>query len=156
MTNTGIPAVIFPAENGNRENGRENTPTVPVHVPVFPFCFPVFPFFSWKRFTVGLDGKRSRDRIFPSRFQPYESETIAVRFTSWTIYAIWSVKTGWTGRFFGTGEPAGFNWTELFFICASYELQIGHIICPFWLFPRARCNGEHYFSIWGCFIMVNV
>ena len=37
-TNTGIPAGIFPAENGNRENGRENTPTVPVPVPA---CFPV-------------------------------------------------------------------------------------------------------------------
>ena len=44
-TNTGILAGIFPAENGNRENGRENTPTVPV-----PACFPVlfsnFPIFS--------------------------------------------------------------------------------------------------------------
>ena len=58
MTNTGIPAVIFPAENGNRENGRENTPTVPV-----------FLFFSWKRFTVGLDGKRSLSRQdFPVPF----------------------------------------------------------------------------------------
>ena len=49
MTNTGIPAGIFPAENGNRENGRENTPTVPVPVPVparFPVLFSHFLIFS--------------------------------------------------------------------------------------------------------------
>ena len=46
-TNTGIAAGIFPAENGNRENGRENTPTVPVPVPAcFPVLFSHFPIFS--------------------------------------------------------------------------------------------------------------
>ena len=40
-------AGIFPAENGNRENGRENTPTVPVPVPArFPVLFSHFPIFS--------------------------------------------------------------------------------------------------------------
>ena len=47
MTNTGTPAGIFPAENGNRENGRENTPTVSVPVPArFPVLFSHFPIFS--------------------------------------------------------------------------------------------------------------
>ena len=42
-TNTEIPAGIFPAENENRENGRENTPTVPVPVPArFPVLFSHF------------------------------------------------------------------------------------------------------------------
>ena len=43
-TNTGIPAGIFPAENGNRENGRENTSTVPVpaRFPILFFHFPIF------------------------------------------------------------------------------------------------------------------
>ena len=48
-TNTGIPAGIFMAENGNRENGRENTTTVPVPVPArFPVLFSHFPIFSAK------------------------------------------------------------------------------------------------------------
>ena len=46
-TNPRIPAGIFPRENGNREYGRENTPTDPVPVParfpVFISRFPVFP-----------------------------------------------------------------------------------------------------------------
>ena len=51
MTNTGIPAGIFPTENGNRENGRENTSTVlvlfPVPVPArFPVLFSYFSIFS--------------------------------------------------------------------------------------------------------------
>ena len=68
-TNTGI----FPAENGNRENGRKNSPTVPFPFPpVFPFCFPIFLFFSRKQFMVDLNGKRSRrDGIFASHFQPW-------------------------------------------------------------------------------------
>ena len=52
-TNMGIPAGIFPAENGNRENGRKNTPTVPVLVPVrFPVLFSHFPIFFAETFYV--------------------------------------------------------------------------------------------------------
>ena len=39
VTNTGIPTEIFPAENGNREYDRENTPTDSVPVSA---GFPVF------------------------------------------------------------------------------------------------------------------
>ena len=65
-TNTGI----FPAENGNRENGPKNTPTIPVSVPArFPVLFSHFTIFSQKRFTVGLNSKRSRSgRDFPVPF----------------------------------------------------------------------------------------
>ena len=45
-TNTGIPTGIFSAENRNRENGRENTPTVLVPVPArFPVLFSHFSIF---------------------------------------------------------------------------------------------------------------
>ena len=60
---------IFPIENGNRENGQENTPTVSVPVPALPVLFSHFPIFLpetvYDRFINGADW----DGIFPSRFQ---------------------------------------------------------------------------------------
>jgi len=48
-TNPGIPAGIFLRENGNREYGRENTPTDFVPVPArFPVLFPRFIVFPEK------------------------------------------------------------------------------------------------------------
>ena len=67
--NTGIPVGIFPIENGNRENGQENTPTVSVPVPALSVLFSHFPIFPRKWFTIGLDGKQSRlGRNFPVPF----------------------------------------------------------------------------------------
>ena len=43
-TNTGIPAEIFPAENGTVKTVGK-TPQPFSFPPVFPFCFPIFLFF---------------------------------------------------------------------------------------------------------------
>ena len=75
----------FPAKNGNRENGRENTPTVSVPVPArFPVLFAIFLFFPRKRFTVGLNGKRSRSgRDFPVPFSTLAVCGVGVAFLLW-------------------------------------------------------------------------
>ena len=69
-TNPGIPAGIFLRENGTLNTvGKTPQPISFPFPPVFPFYFLVFLFFSRKRFTVGLDGKRSRSgRDFPIPF----------------------------------------------------------------------------------------
>ena len=90
----GIPAGIFPAENGNRENGRKNTPTVPVPVPVrFPVLFSRFSIFSRPIFNpshtrlvrsfLDVDGVGSGLRSLPLLLSPGGKASWAICFTQW-------------------------------------------------------------------------
>ena len=75
--------------------------------PVFPFCFPIFPYFSWKRFTVGLNGKWSRSGWdFPVPFSTLAGAADRRRGGPASTLSPWVFSTVSTPSTFSSGHGA--------------------------------------------------